>query len=389
MPANAGQLASSLQQWFKLGTQHILAEQWTEAERINRLFLAERPDVPEARYHLGLALKGQLKSEEAIAEFRQAIALRPDFPEPWNSLGDTLREMNRLDEALQAMEHALKLRPNFPECLINLGILMRLMNKPNETIKAYRRALELAPNSLHAWHNLGLALRQMHRFVEAAQAHQQALKLDPNNVPIWNCLALALKDAGQIPEAIASFDRTLALQPDQIEVASSRLYSLNFHTDFDAPAIYRSARQWNERFARPLAGEIAGHHNEPSPQRRLRIGYVSPDFRRHCAALFITPLFAHHNHREFDIYCYSGVATSDGVTARLRGHADQWRDVALMTDQAARATNPRRPDRHPGGFSPPYRGAPGCWSSPASPPRSRSPGWVIRVLPDWMPSTIA
>ncbi len=299
--ADATQLTALHQQWFNQGIQHLEAGQWAEAQAVYRRILAERPDVAEAHYNLSGALKRQGKLEEAVAELGQAVTLRPGYAEAWNNLGLLLRQLNRTERAIAAFRQALATRPNFPEACNNLGNTLR--------------------DSLHP--------------IEAIQAFRQAVTLRNDYALAWNGLAVALREIGELDDAIACFDRGLALQPDDLAAAGARLCTLHFHDRYDAPAIYREARRCTERFnnTRPPAGPIPIHANDPAPERRLRIGYVSSDLRRHGHSLFMMPLLAHHDHRAFEIFCYAGVANPDAVTARLRRHADGWRDIARMNDE--------------------------------------------------------
>ncbi len=127
----------------------------------------------------------------------------------------------------------------------------------------------------------------------------------------------------------------IALAPGNVTAQDDRLFSLHYYSEFDALAIFKAAKQWNDQIARPLAGEIRAHDNDRSPQRRLRIGYISPDFRRHCLSLFSLPLLTHHDRSQVEIYVYSCVAVADRVTARFQRQANVWRDISRRDDQAA------------------------------------------------------
>jgi predicted O-linked N-acetylglucosamine transferase (SPINDLY family) len=105
----------------------------------------------------------------------------------------------------------------------------------------------------------------------------------------------------------------------------------------DAPAILEEARRWDERHAAPLARAVAPHANDRTPERRLRVGYVSPDFRHHANSHFFLPLIAEHEHERFEIFCYASVAAPDDLTEGTRRHADHWRDIAPLDDAGAAA----------------------------------------------------
>ncbi len=205
----------------------------------------------------------------------------------------------------------------------------------HEAADAYRRVLALRSDLPAVWNNLGNALRHTDRPSEAIEAFRRAIALRADYALAWNNLAGSLKDAGQLDEALACYDRGIELEPDRAAVGSSRLGILHYLPSYDAKAILEQARQWDLRYARLFNGEITAHDNDPSPQRRLRIGYLSPDFRRHCAAVFLAPLFAHHDHARFEIFAYSSVEDPDAVTTRMQGQADAWRDISGLTDQVA------------------------------------------------------
>ena len=109
--------------------------------------------------------------------------------------------------------------------------------------------------------------------------------------------------------------------------------ALHYHPDYDSAALYQEARRWNEQHAEPLAKYRQPHANSADPERRLRIGYVSPDFRSHPVSYAVMPLLSNHDHRQVEIFCYAEVACPDDVTERLRGCADVWRDTAGLTDE--------------------------------------------------------
>jgi predicted O-linked N-acetylglucosamine transferase (SPINDLY family) len=96
--------------------------------------------------------------------------------------------------------------------------------------------------------------------------------------------------------------------------------------------IFEEQRRWEQRFGESLRRSICSHTNDRRPERRLRIGYVSPDFRFDSLAFFLTPLLENHDHRQLEIYCYSSVGRPDAVTQRLQKTADVWRDVRLLPD---------------------------------------------------------
>ena len=137
-----------------------------------------------------------------------------------------------------------------------------------------------------------------------------------------NNLATELKDQGRVAEAVAAYQRAMELTPNNAAAFENLLYAAPFCPGMDASSIYDLHRRWAQQYAVPYAQSIGPHANERSPHRRLKIAYTSPDFRDHCQANFTLPLFEQHDRSQFEVGCYSDVASTDDVTLRLRSAVD-------------------------------------------------------------------
>jgi len=275
---------------------------------------------------------GRLAEAETV--YRQILAVQPRHADAIRLLGVIARQVGRHDLAVELIHQAIALDPNNPFAHHDLGEARWAMGRFDEATAAFRRALQLRPDFAQAWNNLGVALAEQRRSDEAIAAYRRALELQPDHVEAGNNLGAALKDQGNLDEAIAAFRRALQLQPEHAKVHSNLVYTLHFHPAFDPRSIASERERWNRRFCEPRKRFILPHTNDPSPSRRLRIGYVSPEFCDHVVGRNLLPLFEHHNREQFEIYCYSGVARPDRFTAEFRRHADQWRSIVGASDEA-------------------------------------------------------
>ncbi len=286
----------------------------------------QKPDLATPVYDLGLLLHEQGAIEGAIGCFERVAALEP-------GMGDVA----------QRLAAARAVRPPSspsPEASLSVTVLIELArlsasrSRRLEGIDLLHRALALDPGSALAHANLGAIHTDLDQLDEAFASYSRAVELSPQLAEVHNNLGGVLVKLGRLDEGFASYRKALELQPDAPARHSNLVFYSHFHPGYDARAVLEEARAWDRRHGVRLAAGVAPHDNDPAPDRRLRIGYVSPDFRLHCQAFFLFPLLAHHDHRRFEIFCYSDVPRPDEWTRRLMGHADHARNIAGMTDDA-------------------------------------------------------
>jgi len=308
--------------------------QFDEAIAVYRRALELKPDYAQACYNLGNALGGSGRCDEAIAAYERALVMKPDLAEAHNNLGNMLDERGRLDEAIAALHRALGCRPDYAEARNNLGNALWHRGQREEAMASYREAIRLKPDYALAWNNLGNAFREQGRLDEAAAIFRRLLEVKPTDADARNNLGNVLVDQGRLDEALASYRGALQIRPAWAQVHSNVVYALHLRLDGDDGALVEEQRRWNRQFSEPLRQSVLPHANDRNPQRRLRIGYVSPDFRSHAVAFFLAPLLEAHDHGAYEIHCYSDVRRSDAVTEWLRRSVDAWHDVRTLPDAA-------------------------------------------------------
>jgi predicted O-linked N-acetylglucosamine transferase (SPINDLY family) len=174
----------------------------------------------------------------------------------------------------------------------------------------------------------------MRQLDESIAAHRQAVALRPNLPEAFNNLGLALADIGQVEEAIAAYRHAIALRPNYVDAHNNLLLTLHYHPAYEAGAIAEEHRRWNPQHAEPLRKFIHIHSNDRDPDRPLRVGYVSADFRWHSVSCFFENLLAFHDRQWVQTYCYCDVTRPDATTVRLQQQAANWRNIAGMRDEA-------------------------------------------------------
>jgi protein O-GlcNAc transferase len=298
--------------------------------------IALQPDFGEAYYNLGNALKSAGQPGAAIVAFRHAIQLKPDFLDAHLNLGTALQESGQFDEAVAAFSQAVRIKPDFAQAHSNLGLSLDSCGRAEEAIAAFRNAIRINSGDSRSHCNLAVTLARKGLVDQALEECSHAIRLAPESGEVHCTLGNILKDMGQIEQALAAYRRAVDLSPGDSAIHSNLLFALNLSLDCTPEQLSADHLRWAARHVHPLKPLIRPHENDPDPHRRLRIGYVSPDFCGHPVGRFLLPLLANHDHDQFQIVCYSAVPMPDGYTPRFQRHADVWRDIrALSNDEAA------------------------------------------------------
>jgi predicted O-linked N-acetylglucosamine transferase (SPINDLY family) len=321
--------------WCRLGEVYHALGQPEDAADCYRRALALRPDDAAAHTNLGAALMALGLLDKAAACFEQALRLRPSSVEAASNLGLTLLNQGKAEEAAARFRQALRLRPELAEVHNNLGLALLNLGKGDEAVACFRQAVRLRPNLADAHNNLGMAVATRGQADEALACYERAVRVEPNHSGALTNLGNAYKDQGRLADAVACYRKALAMRPDDAPLHSNLLLALNYQPGADPVDILREARRYAERHAAPLTAAAAPHPVRPLAGRRLRVGYVSADFRDHPVAYFLEPILAAHDHQRFEIVCYADVPQPDAVTQRLQGHADLWRSLVGLSDEQA------------------------------------------------------
>ena len=160
--------------------------------------------------------------------------------------------------------------------------------------------------------------------------------MDQDQRPI-RCLANLLADLQQIDQVIEFRRKAIDLDPKSVWAGSDLLFTLHYHPNYGPREHYDEARAWAARHADPFASDLPAFPNDPDPDRRLRVGYVSPDFRDHPVGRLIEPAVALRDREAFEVVCYSEVAKPDHVSRHIRDLADGWVDTPGLSDEEVAA----------------------------------------------------
>jgi protein O-GlcNAc transferase len=327
-------------------------------ERVLRL----KPDLADAWLGRAALLYKLERFDEALAAYDQALAFRPDLADAWLGRAALLRKLERFDEAIAAYDRALGFRPDLADAWLGRAALLRKLERFDEAIAAYDRALGFRPDLADAWLGRGSLLHKFKRPDEALAAYDRALALKPDMAEAWYERGRLFSTLTQHDEAFAAYDKAFVLKPELVGLAGERLHT-KMHIcdwkDLDADTKYLIQRvQSGEKAASPFVLlSIASSAQDQlrcaalwSPKTRsaagaptwqdaryghdrIRVAYLSADFRDHAVSHLMAGIFEGHDAKRFETFALSfGPTAPSAMRIRLEKAFDQFINVRGRTD---------------------------------------------------------
>jgi predicted O-linked N-acetylglucosamine transferase (SPINDLY family) len=301
------------------------------AEQLYRQLLAVDPDQPSPLVNLASVLTSTQRAREALELLAHAVAIAPDHANAHSAKGLAHQQLAELDEAEACFARALAIDERHLGALNNWAMVCSARRQSERAFELYRRALQVDPDCLPALQNLGVLFTEVGKLSEAEACYQRGLAVDPKSGPMHCNLANVLCRRGRAAEALGHLGQALAACPHEVDWHSNLLLTLHYLEGPTREEVFREHRRWArlrraDRFHLPPKVDDAR-------ERRLRIGYVSPDFRAHAVAFFIAPILREHDRESFEIIAYANVQAPDAFTDKLRGLSDAWHNVFGIGDE--------------------------------------------------------
>lgn len=336
---------------------------YAEAGELYQTLLRHSPESHDIRHLFGLACFDLGRREEGITLMEEALRLNPSAGHYYNNLGSRLIDHGDLGRAVSVLtegvarspdcastrynlgnacyrrrdwaqaiacyQKALALQPAFPPCELQLGMALHGGGRAREALEHYRRVLAARPDDYAVLINYGALLQAESDLDGAIEAFRAAVRLAPEDATPLNNLAVALKERGDVGEAVRLLRRCTELRPAAADITSNLILTMHYDQATTDAELAAAHRDWNARHG---AGKTDAPTNDASPGRRLRIGFVSADFRDHVVGRALLPSFLAHDRASFEIVAYAS-GSQDALTARFRAAADLWRDTDGVDDE--------------------------------------------------------
>jgi protein O-GlcNAc transferase len=239
-------------------------------------------------------------------------------------------QAGRLVEAEAHYRHALAAQPAHPDALHLLGLIAQQVRRYDLAVQLIRQATERNPHPAY-FSNLGAALNDQGKREEAIAAYRQAISTKSDFAEAYSNLGNSLNEQGKVDEAITAYRQAISIRPDFTQAHSNLLFCLNEYDKLPNDQLFAAHQEWGRRYGRQAA-RPSTYADVCNAERRLKIGYVSPDFRLHSVAYFVEPLLRNHDRQAVKVFCYAEVMQPDEMTAHLQGFADHWLSTVGLSD---------------------------------------------------------
>ena len=246
-------------------------------------------------------------------------------------LGTIAYRQKRVDVAEKYFNKALSIAPGNHELFYQLGCISEKKGDLQNACRQFERAIEIKAEFAEPRLALGNCKARIGLLGEAKELYESVVSIHPNHIVARNNLANVLASQGDIEHALPEWRKVLELQPAYHAAHSNYLLALNYLPGCSREEIFRQHTAWGRLVTSALSAN-SEHRNDPDPDRRIRVGYVSADFRQHSVSYFIESVLKHHNRNKYYVICYSNVVGADMVTRRLLGYADTVRMIENQAD---------------------------------------------------------
>jgi protein O-GlcNAc transferase len=320
-----------------------------------------QPDLAEVWLNTGNVLCELKRYDEAFAAHDKALELNPDLAEAWLGRGNVLWNLKRYDEASTAYDKAIALKPDFAEAWFGRGNVFCDLKRYDEASAAYDKAIALKPHFAEAWFGRGNVFRDLKCYREASAAYDKAIALEPHLAEAWRSRGDIFAALRQYDRAFADYDRAVALKPALPYAAGFRLF-VKLHlcdwTNLDAEAarllsMIRAGGTLSWPFTLlPISSSLTDQlqcatryiqaqatfspicQGEIHTHDRIRVAYLSSEFREHAVACLTIGLFEHHDRSRFEITAISTEPQSDSdFCRRIAAAFDRFVDASVQNDQ--------------------------------------------------------
>lgn len=320
--------------WLSLADLYRARGELEKAAPCAQQALSLNPASPAIVTVCGDIELAKANSREAASYFERALDLSPESAELWAKLGIALVQCGNTLPAIDALEKAHALGVPDDWIYEHMGLLFTTRGQMEIARENLEMAVERHPENLNAWNTLIVVYTKLGQSEKARQAAEHVLAINPNHVNALLNLGSWFGDQARNDEALEQYRKALAVNPKSATAYINSLWVLVHSSEASAQDVLSLAREFDRNLCSTHWREPNFAARDKSSERRLRIGWLTSDFRTHPVAAFVLPFLNKLDRTKLESVVYYNSQAADDITARCRAAVDQWRDVLAIGDEA-------------------------------------------------------
>lgn len=330
--------------WSNKGITLSEMRQYADAMNHFEQAISLKPNCAETWSNKGVTQHALKKYHSALNDFNQAILLNPELTQAISNKGLTLHELGLYDEAISQYNQAIQLKPNFAEAWFNLGQTLHTLMRFEDALIHYDKAILFNPNYPEAWSGKGLTLYKLNKHVDALFHFDKAIELKPKYPEAWSNRGVILTSMGSINLADQSHRKAIEIDPNYLTAHNNLLFNLNYFQTINLEQHLKDAKFYGEIVSKSSIPKFTSWKFNTN-FNKLRVGFVSGDFRTHSVGHFLEGLIKNLDYTKFEIFSFPTINIEDELTRRIQPFFKEWISIYSKSDiEAATLINQQNID---------------------------------------------
>ena len=321
----------TIEKTLDLAVQNHKKNNFQVAENLYKEVLEINPNHFESIFLLGTLSIAIKNFDRAIQLLNQAILIQPDHAQSHNNLGVVFKELGEIQKAMSCYEKAINIQPNYADAHNNLGVVFRELGEVQKAISCYQKAISIQPDYADAHYNLGNVLDKLNKHQEAIICYEKVIQINPNYVAAHYNQGNALKELGEFKKAISCYQKAINSKHNYAPAYNNMLFTLLYLEKTDSKYYLSKTKEFRSSL-KPINNDLLLKYQFNIKPKKLRIGFVSGDFREHPVGFFLLDTLNHLKNNDLELIAYSNSQIEDSLSIKLKSHFTIWHEIASQSN---------------------------------------------------------
>ena len=321
----------TIEKTFDLAVQNNKKNNFQVAENLYKEVLKINPNHFGSIFLLG-TLSIKIKNfDRAIQLLNQAILIQPNHAQSHNNLGVVFVELGEVQKAMSYYQTAINSQPNYADAHNNLGVVFNKLGEVQKAISCYQKAISIQPDYADAHYNLGNVLDKLNKHQEAIICYEKVIQINPNYVAAHYNQGNTLKELGEFKKAISCYQKAINSKHNYALAYNNMLFTLLYMEKTDSKYYLSKTREFRSSL-KPINDDLLLKYQFNIKPKKLRIGFVSGDFREHPVGFFLLDTLKQLKNNDLELIAYSNSKIEDSLSIKLKSHFTIWHEIVSQSN---------------------------------------------------------